>query len=106
MGGIEGLGEQIVGLGEQVGGFEGALEGLGQGLGQLGLGALGGLFNLGQQQEQLAQQQMAMMSRPEIDPFRPQRFAGLGYQRTPIQDIQQKPLSQQNLDKLIKGMLV
>ena len=64
------------------------------------------MFNLGQQQEQLAQQQMAMMSRPEIDPFRPQQFAGLGYQRTPIQDIQQKPLSQQNLDKLIKGMLV
>lgn len=110
---VAGLGEQVgglmgglEGLGQQVGGLEGALEGLGEGLGQLGLGTLGGLFGLGQQQQQLAQQQLAMLSKPEIRPFQKQEFKGLGYQRSPIQEIQQKPLSQQNLDKLIKGMLV
>ena len=110
---VAGLGEQVgglmgglEGLGQQVGGLEGALEGLGEGLGQLGLGTLGGLFGLGQQQQQLAQQQMAMLSKPEIKPFQKQEFKGLGYQRSPIQEIQQKPVSQQNLDKLIKGMLV
>tara|TARA_R100000329_G_C7618331_1_gene219723 strand:+ start:1080 stop:4076 length:2997 start_codon:yes stop_codon:yes gene_type:complete len=110
---VAGLGEQVgglmgglEGLGQQVGGLEGALEGLGEGLGQLGLGTLGGLFGLGQQQQQLAQQQLAMLSKPEIRPFQKQEFKGLGYQRSPIQEIQQKPVSQQNLDKLIKGMLV
>ena len=110
---VAGLGAQVgglmgglEGLGQQVGGLEGALEGLGEGLGQLGLGTLGGLFGLGQQQQQLAQQQMAMLSKPEIKPFQKQEFKGLGYQRSPIQEIQQKPVSQQNLDKLIKGMLV
>jgi len=68
---------------------------------------VGSMFGLGQQQQQIAQEQMqqaAMLAaRPEIDPFQKQEFAGLGYEayQDPGMLTQQQPTAQENLAQLI-----
>ena len=109
---------QVEGIGQQVTGVESRVEEVEEGIGGLesqfqeGLEGLlrfgvGSMFGLGQQQQQIAQEQMqqaAMLAaRPEIASFRPQEFTGLGYQayRDPGMLTQQQPTAQENLAQLI-----
>jgi hypothetical protein len=106
---VGGLMTDVAGINTELGNIGQGLEGLGQGLSGLGQGVgagLLGLAGLGQQQQQLAQQQMAMLTKPEIKPFEKQQFTGLGYQAPTdfgmLTGPQQR--SQQNLDELLKRL--
>ena len=95
----------VAGIGTELGGIGQGLGQLGEGVGLLGAVVGAGLGGLGQQQQQLAQQQMAMLTKPEIKPFEKQQFGGLGYQG--VGDIgmltrPQESLAQKNLDELLK----
>jgi DNA anti-recombination protein RmuC len=108
---VEGIGQQVAGVESRIGEVEEGIGGLEsqfqEGLEGLLRFGLGSMFGLGQQQQQISEQQMqqaAMLAaRPEIDPFRPQEFAGLGYEayQDPGMLTQQQPTAQENLAQLI-----
>ena len=95
----------VAGIGTELGGIGQGLGQLGEGVGLLGAVVGAGLGGLGQQQQQLAQQQMAMLTKPEIKPFEKQQFGGLGYQGVGDIGMLTAPtqsLAQKNLDELLK----
>jgi hypothetical protein len=108
---VEGIGQQVAGVESRIGEVEEGIGGLEsqfqEGLEGLLRFGLGSMFGLGQQQQQISEQQMqqaAMLAaRPEIDPFQKQEFAGLGYEayQDPGMLTQQQPTAQENLAQLI-----